>query len=273
MTSRGLWRVMFGSAIGLVHLCCLPQTPQTNSGAPPADPASAASAAPKAAAASASAAKAAQAQDADKLMSDVIALIPQNLKPYADLSLSTIKLILVQNSEGQAAVYEFARTINVNIGNVGGTLYKDVRAQTEKLIDASYSDNIRQNANLSNQLKTRLKGLIADSLLIQSDTLTPAVRQIRQDEFLRELTLLTERYVYSKQFRAGVGLSYLYLPQMSYVAFPNIDLSPFQNQEFGGSGRALFLADFSNRSSLALTLSAKCPTRRWTSCFPPRIRS
>jgi hypothetical protein len=198
--------------------------------------------------------------------------LPTSLQPYAELSLKAIRAILASTREDQNAIYEFAKTVRANVDRLPNSsanaiklakevedLSQTVEGKTDKLIEASYSDSLKQNANLSNQLKMRLNGLIVDSLVLHDCSVSEHLMKARISAFKKELLLIADRYLNSRQFRLGIGASLMYMPRLSYVAVPNIDLSAFQNQPFGGNGRSLFMMDFANRSSPALNLMAKVP--------------
>ena len=203
------------------------------------------------------------------------------IQPYLDLSLTAINVILGQNAKDQDAIYAFARTVNANVDKIGGTMRdgsafaSSTRERTKKLLDKSYSDGIHMNANLSNQVKTRLQRLITDTtrLLDPSSGMSDFERDNLKEDFLHELEVITDRYVQTRIFRVGIGTSLAYAPQLSYVAVPNIDLSAFQNMPFGGSGRSLFLVDFSHASSPALNLSAKVPWAQIDVSIPTQRQS
>jgi hypothetical protein len=178
-------------------------------------------------------------------------------------ALDVINVLLKNTRADQASIYAFVRTVNRNLDQLELDPTCDVdckndiktaRAINKKLMKSSYTDGLFQNANLSNQIQTRLPLLIADSVKLNADK-TPAFR----DDFIDELDLLKERYLSSKRFRAGVGLSYSYLPRINYQATPRVDFSPFQTAASGGSDVVVFNTDFSNRSVPALLISAKVP--------------
>ena len=128
-------------------------------------------------------------------------------------SLEVINLILDTSRKDQNLVYLFARAVNRNmdlVDQADKAFVDSVRGLTSKLMDASYGDALHQNANLSDQIKTRLPLLIADSAKIARPTQGEAIGRQKED-FLRELKLLTERFLKSGKFRIGIGASYIYI--------------------------------------------------------------
>ncbi|NJN63821.1 MAG: hypothetical protein HC882_02365 [Acidobacteria bacterium] len=172
--------------------------------------------------------------------------------------------VLVRNARAdQATIYTFVRTLNRSIDTLTEDNCKcadfkdDVRAITRKLLTSSYTDEIFQNANLSHQIKVRIPLLIEDSLKLSGE----GNKQIRS-EFLDELRLLSRRFLESKRFSVGIGLSYSYLPRVKYTGNTRIDYSPFQSTVSGGSDLLQYRNEFGNSSYPSVLLSAKIPFLR-----------
>ena len=190
-----------------------------------------------------------------------------------DLATEAIEVInnlLVSVRADQDSIYTFARTINRNIddiadenGNPCCTDFKEnIRSITQELLRDSYTNDLFQNANLSNQIKIRLPLLIEDSLKLKKSNETT------RDDFEEELELLAGRYLNSKRFRAGIGLSYSYLPSVRFDGFERIDLSPFAQNRLGGADRLQYTSDFSSKSFPSFMLSAKVPYVQIDASFP-----
>jgi hypothetical protein len=133
-------------------------------------------------------------------------------------------------------------------------LKERIRNINAKLLRASYGDELFQNSNLSNQIQVRLPLLIADSVKLTA----PGYDDLR-DDFLQELTLLSDRFLRSRRFRAGIGLSYAYLPTLRYMDVERVDFSPYQSAPSGGADAVIFNTQFTDQSLPALILSAKVP--------------
>ena len=148
-----------------------------------------------------------------------------------DLANESIKVIndrLRDWRSNQDAIYAFARAVTRNIHNISCAAdscqrFKSNVIQTaSSLLESSYADAIGQNANLSNQLKSRLPLLIEDSLKLGSDS-----HDMARKAFEDELNVIADRWLQSKRFRVGVGLNYTYLPGINFAGRERIDLSPF----------------------------------------------
>ncbi len=175
-------------------------------------------------------------------------------KSPAKNALAVLKELIDDTRSAQARVYSAARTINRNLDAVRDTDSETVaqaRKLTRKLMVGSYSDALFQSRNLGDQIKTRLANLVADSLLLQTDS-SPLLRQ----DFLAELEMLTKRFVDARRFRAGIGAEYIYMPKVSYAAAANIDLTPFQSSGAPVGGNTGFVVDFGNQSTPATRIVA-----------------
>jgi hypothetical protein len=183
----------------------------------------------------------------------------------ANESIAVIDELLEKTRIDQDAVYLFVRTINRNIDTVteDSDFVANVRTLTSKLRTASYNDWVFQNANLSKQIQTRIPLLIEDSLKLSEN----GAVYLRQD-FLDELTIFTQRYMSANRFRAGFGISYSYIPTLSYSAISRVDLSPFQTNISGGSDRLFFNNEFSNSSYPSFALNARIPYFTVEAIFP-----
>ncbi len=127
----------------------------------------------------------------------------------------------------------------------------DITSINRQLLIDTYSDQVRQNANLSNQIATRLGQLVLDS----NDLATPRKRERFQDEY----TLLADRFLYSRKFRVGFGATYSYFPEISYAAIESVDLSRFLPVSSGGAFDFGFSHEFRDTSFLGPLISAKAP--------------
>ena len=87
-------------------------------------------------------------------------------------AIEIINDMLVSVRADQDSIYTFVRTVNRNIDDIGdqngkpccAEFKKAIRDINRELMRDSYTDDLFQNANLSNQIKTRLPLLIEDSL-------------------------------------------------------------------------------------------------------------
>ena len=192
-------------------------------------------------------------------------------KALVDESIAVVNLLLSTTRADQNSVHAFARTVNRNIEALDcrGTnefdecesFKRKVRDTNATLLTSSYEDQLFQNRNLSEQIKSRLPLLIEDSLkFAQSST--------RRDDFLYELEILSNRLLTSKRFRVGLGLGYSYLPSVSYQGNTSIDYSPFQSTISGGSDRLPFMTEFSNQSYASFAVSARIPFIEIDATFP-----
>ncbi len=194
---------------------------------------------------------------------------PDLLNQAADL----INEVLEQTRKNQDAIYKYVRQVDRNLDEVdkkrcaNDQTCKDfvasTRAINSRLMVASYDDAIEQNGNLSNQIATRLPNLIEDSLRLVSDASQP-----RRNAFLDELTLISDRYLNSRRFRAGFGISNGFLPRIAYRGQALVDFSSFTTANLGGADHFIADADFSNNSFTSLLLSAKVPYVQIDAVFP-----
>ena len=186
--------------------------------------------------------------------------------PLYDEAMKVLDALLKTARADQEAVYLFVRSINRNIDALTRAdackaekkkcedFETEIRKINHKLMKASYTDPLFQNKHLSYQIKTRMPLLIADSLKLHEDN-----SAARRKDFEDELRLLSDRFLSARRFRAGIGLSYSYLPTLTYQASPRVDFSPFQTASSGGADTVLFNTELSDRSVRALALSAKVP--------------
>jgi hypothetical protein len=136
-------------------------------------------------------------------------------------------------------------------GNTCQDFALEISRLNRNLLIEAYGDSIKQNANLSNQIATRLSQLVDES----ADLSTAAKR----DRFRFEYSLLMERYLRSRLFRVGFGSMYSYLPKVSFFGFERVDLSPFRIASIGGADRLGFQNDFANEGWLSPLISVKAP--------------
>lgn len=189
-------------------------------------------------------------------------------KNLINASVEYIDSLIKKARLDQDAIYTFVRTINRNIDeldpNEGNIKFiKDVREITRRLLKSSYTDKLFQNGNLSNQIKTRIPLLIEDSLkVVESPT------EYRKSDFLDELDIFAYKYLNSKRFSLGIGLSQSYIPKIKYNGQTKIDLSPFASSISGGSNSILFNNEFSNESYSSLLLNLKIPYASAEALFP-----
>ena len=135
-----------------------------------------------------------------------------------------------------------------------------VRLVNEELMIETYGDALHQNANLSNQIATRLDSLVEDTENLDT-------RQER-DQFFSEYTLIADRYLDSNRFRVGLGAIYSYLPKVEYSGIARIDFSPYQTTASGGADRLLFNQKFSNIGYLSPLITVKAPFLDIDFAFP-----
>lgn len=128
---------------------------------------------------------------------------------------------------------------------------RQVRGINSSLLAESYGDSINQNANLSNQIATRLSNIVDDSNDLDTED--------KRDRFLEEYTLLANRYLNSRRFRVGFGGIYAYLPHVRYGGQDRIDFSPFLTGPIGGADQLLFDTEFSDTGHLSPLISVKAP--------------
>jgi hypothetical protein len=217
---------------------------------------------------------------ADQIIEDLTGKVPAG---FAKDALAAINALVTSARVDQSSIYLFVRQVNRNIDS---TKYcddklseeckkvEDIRKITKQLVEASYSDSLHQNRNLSNQIQTRLPLLLADSVkLAATDQSLAAENRKLLVDFANELTLLSRRYLQSRRFRVGVGAEYFYFPRMSYLGSVNVDLSPFYLIQPAGSGGFSFLADFSNQTTPAVVLTGKIPFTQVDVSLPTQGRT
>jgi hypothetical protein len=177
--------------------------------------------------------------------------------PLIENALNVLDDLIDETRTAQTRIYLAARGINRNLDQVKTTnagLLQDIdeaRSATKELIAKSYSDAIFQRKNLDDQIKTRLSNLVADSALMAK---CPTEHLMK--DFLHELTILKSRFVSARQFRAGIGAEYIYLPRITYAASSAIDLSQFQTPGVPLGGHTGFLVEFSNFATRAARIVA-----------------
>jgi hypothetical protein len=169
-------------------------------------------------------------------------------------ALSVLKELLDDTRSAQARVYVAVRTINRNLDALTSKDSDTVEKAgmlTAKLMAGSYSDALFQSRNLGDQVKTRLANLVADSLLMQKND-----SESLRDDFVGELSILTNRFVESRRFSAGIGLEYIYLPKVTYTASTAVDLSEFQASGVPVSGQTGFQIGFDKQATPATRIVA-----------------
>jgi len=210
---------------------------------------------------------------------------------FAKDALEVINAMITSARVDQSSIYLFVRQVNRNVDAItycdkveppvdgapadGCGRIKQIRALTKRLTDASYSDALHQNRNLSNQIQTRLPLLVADSLRLTTAGSDAEIRANKSllNDFADELDLLSRRYLQSRRFRVGIGAEYFYFPRMSYLGAVGVDLSPFNLVQPAGSGQFSFLADFSNQTTPALVLTGKVPFAQVDISLPTQSRT
>jgi hypothetical protein len=215
-----------------------------------------------------------QQDGAAKTAKDIITSIGGKL-PSPDIAseaLNVINTLLKTNRADQKSIYMFVRLLNRNIRCIKDDpeYVASIKKTTSLLLKLSYSDQLFQNGNLSNQIQTRLPLIIADSVKLTVPSLsTPPLRK----DFREDLELLAGRIETAKRFRVGIGVGYSYLPQLRYRAAPHVDFTPFQLATTGGADLVVFNADFSNRSMAELVLSARVPFAQIDVGIPDRTQT
>lgn len=195
--------------------------------------------------------------------------------PYIEQTLKLLDSMIEAAKQDQDAMLAFARSINANIANITSAddeLIKfkgHVHEITSKLIEASYSDYLHKNKNLSNQIRTRLPNLAKDSLEISlKDS-----GEMKRKSFLAELEVISNRYINKKEFRFGLGASRSYIPRIKYTGVSLIDFTqmvviPEPEPSDGGSpprfpGVAYqnfaFRSEFSNQSYDGIFVTTRMP--------------
>lgn len=201
-----------------------------------------------------------QQQVGEDAVSRVLGLVKDGIdKDLANQAANAIKALIKNTRADQASIYTFVRTVNRNLDKSRCTAdhTTEVRRINRQLMSSSYTDQLFQNGNLSNQIMVRLPLLIEDSVKLGLDG-----GRAPCDDFLQELTLLSDRFLASKRFRAGLGLSYSYLPKVSYMGNQRIDYSAYQSTISGGSDLLQFKNEFANFAYPSLSLSAQVPYMR-----------
>jgi len=198
--------------------------------------------------------------------------IPGSTEPEKILieeSLTIIDKLLSNRSFDQDLIYEFVRVVNRNMDRLDenckiecGKLVDRIRKRNRELLDASYSDVLHQNANLSNQLRTRSANLISDSLKISGSN------QYLQDDFLHEYELITKRFLNSSRFRIGIGVYNTYLPEISFKGGHYVDFSPYGTNDTGGGYNLHFNNEFATEYSANFVISARIPFVEISATFP-----
>jgi hypothetical protein len=199
---------------------------------------------------------------------------PESIKGLAGDAITIIKYIVESTRADQASVYTFVRAVNRHLDSVEclaseaadcAAFVDRVRKINEELLAESYTDTLFQNANLSNQLKVRLPLLIEDSLKLTAQH-TPE----RRRDFEREFGLISRRFLDSRRFRAGFGVTLSYLPDVVYRDRFINDFSPYQTTTsvLNGGDTSQFVFEFSDRSVQSLILNADMPYVQIDALFP-----
>ena len=175
--------------------------------------------------------------------------------------LDTLGEALGQRDLDHAAVYNFARAANEILNSIdsGGDqdiqkFIDDIDPILARLIETSYTDLVHQNANLSGQLVSRLGPILEDLENIKEEYTASAA-----EDFKQEIQILQNRYVHSKRFSAGLGISSSYLPSLNYNGSTGLDFSEFQTEITGGRTTFEYDNEFSNSRFQSLVVSFKIP--------------
>lgn len=157
--------------------------------------------------------------------------------------------IVRSSRQDQFSVYQFANQIDTYFLTADDWIRKDVNEITSKLIEESYGDELFQNRNLSDQIKTRLTLLTARALLASQ----PGNKK-EGELFLKELKVFSNRYHNSRRFLIGFGVGYSYLPQITYSGASHFDFTKFDSSPTGNGNRISVRNEFSSASYPALVL-------------------
>jgi hypothetical protein len=177
-----------------------------------------------------------------------------------------INMQITKTRLDQESIYKFVRILNKNIDLSNNLeLQKSVREITMKLMESSYTDELFQNTNLSNQIKTRMPLLLEDSLMLSSEKVDT---KNLENDFINELMLISTKYLESRRYLAGIGFSYSYTPKISYKGEANIDLSPYLSNPRKSVGTVFYESKFSNETTPSLALYAHIPYITISALFP-----
>jgi ABC-type transporter MlaC component len=184
-----------------------------------------------------------------------------SMKDVVTQAADAINDLLLSNRADQTSIYLFVRAVNRNLRCIknNDSDVNRIHELTSELLKQSYTDQLFQNKNLSNQIQTRLPLLIADSVELTNPSLTDPQRRQAFADFKEDLELLAGRIDNAKRFRIGLGIQYSYLPDLQYRAATQVDFSPYQLPGTGGIEPVSFNTDFTNRSMFEAVLSARVP--------------
>jgi hypothetical protein len=186
-------------------------------------------------------------------------------KAAAERALRVIRQIIEETRATQATVLTstdairdglLALQLQSTCDNDCAAFLKAARTRIDALRAMGFSDDLFQNKHLAHLVQVRLPRLQSQMVSLLIDD---SVSAQRREDFLDELTLITERFQTTRRFRAGIGVSYWYLPKVHYVDKQSVDLTAFDPAPVNGSGGTLFNTEFDNRSVPSVVLSADVP--------------
>jgi len=138
---------------------------------------------------------------------------------------------------------------------------ESIRLINKRLIEASYSNTLIQNSNLTNQIKTRLANLITDSLHLGSEAgkINDEIYDNMIEDFLFSHSLISKKYLNAREFRLGVGGASLFLPKITYYGSDRVDYSQFEFNGGEGSDTLNMVTQYTSEKMNSLFLSADFP--------------